>query len=53
MWSRVMGPKRGKNGEIVPFFNHVYLSNELSESKSVLIFEKLEGSSFKNVIIRF
>ena len=46
-------PKRAKNGEIVPFFNRVYLGNELSKSKSVLIFGKLEGSSFENVHIRF
>ena len=53
MWSRVTGPKRGKNGEIVPFFNRVYLGNELSKSKSVLIFGKLEGPSFEKVYIRF
>ena len=53
IWSRVTGPKRGKNGEIVPFFNRVYLGNEQSKSKSVLIFGKLEGSSFEKVRIRF
>ena len=36
-----------------PFFNRIYLRNEWSKLKSVLIFRKFEGSSLENVVGRF